>query len=106
MKRTTRILLITFVFAGLPLSAIGSPDSGQGGIKQATYSRATEQEMQIKQRSCLSGSYFGPVAPQQDVQYRNCEGKVLYGRIDAAGYGKLVDENGNIVMVVPTLRSN
>lgn len=68
----------------------------------AQYSLTTAQEMQQKQKRCLPGSYFGQIAPDRDVYYLNCEGRSLYGRIDASGHGRLVDEAGTVVIVSPS----
>lgn len=102
MKRIISVTINAFLFVSLPLPVFAAPDiSPQGAIRLAYYNQITEQEKQQKQQVCRSGSYFGPVAPDRDARYLNCEGRALYGRIDASGRGRLVDENGVTILVVP-----
>lgn len=106
MQYALKLTVCALMFVSLPYSASGftteTPDSRPTFIhKTAKSNQSSEQRMLQQQRACTSDSYFGPVATNRDVAYRNCEGKVLYGRINSAGYGQLVDETGQSITVVP-----
>lgn len=69
--------------------------------KLGRYHKIPDKQVQKMAQDCLPGNFYGPIAPDHDALYLNCEGKILRGKIDSQGYGTLVDDDGNTVTVQP-----
>ena len=73
--------------------------------KLAKYRKVAGKQLHKIEQDCLPGDFTGPIAPDHDAIYSNCDGRTLRGRIDAKGYGTLTDDEGNSITVQPDVRA-
>ena len=95
------ITVCSALFYALAAVTHAYAESHEQKSKHARYHKISGKQLQKIEQDCQPGNFLGPIAPDHDALYLNCEGKVLRGRIDAKGYGVLTDDTGNSISVQP-----